>query len=153
MGEIPDGSVDMVFTSPPYNLGISSGGGLKGGTKSGKWKNAKLAQGYKTYSDDMPYSAYVTWQKQVLTSCWNKLSDEDFKKAYTSIEAYLAAKGITIDPACKDIRRISFVSYDPNLFYNKNPQVFELNTQIELVDDGLYDLHDLYPLPQIKKIP
>ena len=26
MKEIPSGSVDMVFTSPPYNLGNTSGG-------------------------------------------------------------------------------------------------------------------------------
>ena len=70
-------------------------------------------------------------------------SDEDFKKAFTAIESYLAVKGITIDPACKDIRRISFVSYDPNLFYNKNPQVFELNTQIASVTSEFEALPDL----------
>lgn len=75
MKTLPRGCVDMVFTSPPYNLGVSSGGGLKGATKSGKWKNAELAKGYETYSDDMPYADYVEWQKKVLTECWSLLSN------------------------------------------------------------------------------
>ena len=74
MENIPEGSVDLVFTSPPYNLGISSGGGLKGATKSGKWKNAALAAGYSSHRDAMPYGEYVEWQKQVLMSCWKRLS-------------------------------------------------------------------------------
>jgi modification methylase len=75
MATMPDGSVDLVVTSPPYNLGISSGGGLKGATKSGKWKSASLANGYSGYDDAMPYFEYVAWQKQVLTECWRLLSD------------------------------------------------------------------------------
>ena len=74
MKEIPEGSIDMVFTSPPYNLGISSGGGIRGGTKSGKWKNASLAKGYLSHTDAMPYKEYVDWQRDVLSCCWRLLS-------------------------------------------------------------------------------
>ena len=43
MKEIPDGSVDLVFTSPPYNLGVSSGGGFPKGTSLGlKWMKGTL---------------------------------------------------------------------------------------------------------------
>lgn len=69
-------SFDAIMFSPPYNLGTSTGGGLKGSGKSGKWKNAKLASGYDGYNDDMPRDLYVQWQKEVLTECWRLLSDD-----------------------------------------------------------------------------
>ena len=77
MKTIPDGSVDMVFTSPPYNLGVSSGGGIKSGGNSGKWKAGAtgLGKGYGDYSDDLPYEDYVEWQRSVISTCWSKLSD------------------------------------------------------------------------------
>jgi modification methylase len=77
MKEIPDGSVDMVFTSPPYNLGVSTGGGIKSGGKSGKWKKGatELGAGYGEYNDAMDYTDYVEWQKSIISTCWDKLSD------------------------------------------------------------------------------
>lgn len=85
--ELPASSVDMVFTSPPYNLGNSSGGGLhayrvghyrvnaslgsRGG--SGRWKNAALANGYGAYGDSLPHDEYVAWQRSFLTECWRLL--------------------------------------------------------------------------------
>jgi site-specific DNA-methyltransferase (adenine-specific) len=71
MKEIADGSVDLVFTSPPYNLGNNRGQYKQAG---GQWRNAKLADGYASYSDDMPRDQYVAWQKAVLTECWRLLS-------------------------------------------------------------------------------
>lgn len=78
MNEIQSNSVDLVFTSPPYNLGISTGGGIKGGGKSGKWKKGanNLGKGYKSYDDAMKYSDYIKWQKEVLRSCWRLLKND-----------------------------------------------------------------------------
>lgn len=81
--------VDMVFTSPPYNLGNTSGGGFPGkkmghyspdaGMKKrgggGKWGGGQLATGYGLHDDAMPHAAYVEWQHAVLRSCWGLLSD------------------------------------------------------------------------------
>ena len=39
-------------------------------------------------------------------------------------EAFLNATGAARDNHCKDIARIQFVSYDPNLFYNPNSITF-----------------------------
>lgn len=77
MKEIPDGSVDMVFTSPPYNLGLSTGGGIRSGANSGKWKKGavELGKGYASHSDDMPYEEYQEWQKRFLSSSFEKLSE------------------------------------------------------------------------------
>lgn len=81
--------VSLVFTSPPYNLGNTSGGGFlktrsghypqsaglakRGG--AGKWGGGSLANGYGIHSDDMPHTDYVAWQKDVLSLCWSCLGD------------------------------------------------------------------------------
>jgi site-specific DNA-methyltransferase (adenine-specific) len=76
MKAMPSNSVDMVFTSPPYNLSNLSGSGFKSDISSGKWKNAALAKGYGLHRDDMPHDDYTAWQKEVLTECWRLLKDD-----------------------------------------------------------------------------
>lgn len=58
MQEIPTGSVDLVVTSPPYNLLNSTGHGMNAG-ESGRWKNAQLKNGYEDHNDNMPHDKYV----------------------------------------------------------------------------------------------
>ena len=41
MNRIPASSVNLIVTSPPYNIRNSTGNGLKNGS-GGKWKNAAL---------------------------------------------------------------------------------------------------------------
>lgn len=65
MKEIPDGSVDLVITSPPYNLKNSTGNGMKDG-RGGKWANAALQNGYSHHDDSMPHDKYVKWQRDCL---------------------------------------------------------------------------------------
>lgn len=50
MEKIPDGAVDLVITSPPYNIKNSTGNGLKDG-RGGKWANAALQKGYANYDE------------------------------------------------------------------------------------------------------
>lgn len=61
--KLPDECIDVIVTSPPYNLLNSTGNGLKKNTKCGKWKNAAIKEGYEEYEDNLPYPAYVQWQK------------------------------------------------------------------------------------------
>ena len=75
MKEMPDKCVDLVVTSPPYNLKNSTGNGMKCG-KGGKWSNAALINGYATYSDDMPYDLYCEWQHDCLTEMMRLLKDD-----------------------------------------------------------------------------
>lgn len=81
--------VDLVFTSPPYNLGNTTGGGfpdkvlghyrkstgLSGRGGGGKWGGGELANGYGLHGDNMPHNEYVQWQHDVLRLCWAALSD------------------------------------------------------------------------------
>jgi len=66
MKKIPDGSVDLIVTSPPYNLKNSTGNGMKDG-RGGKWSNAALINGYSHYDDNMPHEKYVEWQRECLS--------------------------------------------------------------------------------------
>jgi site-specific DNA-methyltransferase (adenine-specific) len=65
MKSMPSGSVDLVVTSPPYNLKNSTGNGMKDG-RGGKWANAALLQGYSDYDDCMPHEEYNKWQHECL---------------------------------------------------------------------------------------
>jgi len=65
MKKIPDNSIDLIVTSPPYNLKNSSGNGMKNG-RGGKWPNAALMKGYSNHDDCMPHKEYVDWQIKCL---------------------------------------------------------------------------------------
>lgn len=65
MKQMPDGCVDLVITSPPYNLKNSTGNGMKDG-RGGKWSRAALMNGYEDHHDNMPHDEYVAWQKEAL---------------------------------------------------------------------------------------
>jgi len=65
MKRIPDESVDLIITSPPYNLKNSTGNGMKDG-RGGKWQNAALKNGYSHHNDCMPHPQYVKWQRDCL---------------------------------------------------------------------------------------
>lgn len=75
MKKLPDESIDLVVTSPPYNLKNSTGNGMKCG-KGGKWSNAALINGYATYDDCMPYDEYCQWQKVCLSEMFRVIKDD-----------------------------------------------------------------------------
>lgn len=75
MMDMPSNSVDLIITSPPYNLKNSTGNGMSVNTKSGKWAGAALQNGYHNYDDCMPYDKYVKWQKSCLTEMFRLIND------------------------------------------------------------------------------
>ncbi|OXU14803.1 DNA-methyltransferase [Sedimentisphaera salicampi] len=75
MQGIPDGSVGLVVTSPPYNIKNSTGNGMKDG-RGGKWKNAALIKGYQSYDDCMPYEEYVQWQRNCLNEMYRIIPED-----------------------------------------------------------------------------
>lgn len=74
MKMMPDKSVDLVVTSPPYNLKNSTGNGMKDG-RGGKWANAALQNGYANHDDCMPHDKYVKWQRNCLEEMMRVLKD------------------------------------------------------------------------------
>ena len=77
--------VDLVVTSPPYNLGAMPWAPLghwRPGVKSGsggqaKWKGGAASGdgvAYGTHSDTLPWPEYEVWQQTVLSLIWSRLS-------------------------------------------------------------------------------
>lgn len=75
MRQMPDACIDLVVTSPPYNLKNSTGNGMKDG-RGGKWKNAALVKGYSHHNDNMPHEEYVAWQRACLTEMMRLLRND-----------------------------------------------------------------------------
>lgn len=75
MRQMPDKCVDLVVTSPPYNLKNSTGNGMKDG-RGGKWASAALVNGYSDYNDNMPHQEYVEWQKKCLSEMFRLIKDD-----------------------------------------------------------------------------
>lgn len=75
--------VDLIVTSPPYNLGRNPGGvfghwkdgGIRGG--NAKWTMGLANSGidYDAAVDSMPPTQYQAWQQMVLSTAWETLSD------------------------------------------------------------------------------
>lgn len=84
---LPDASVPLFLFSPPYNLGTSSGAGMRqyghyptdaGMAQRGNssaWPGAALANGYADYDDALPPAEYQAWQRDILSECWRCLPD------------------------------------------------------------------------------
>ena len=75
MDKMPVGSIDLIVTSPPYNIKNSTGNGLKNGS-GGKWPQAALLEGYTDHDDAMPHEEYVAWQRRCLKSMMRVLRQD-----------------------------------------------------------------------------
>lgn len=75
MRTMPDNCIDLVVTSPPYNLKNSTGNGMKDG-RGGKWAGAALVNGYSHYDDNMPHDEYVEWQRNCLTEMFRLIKED-----------------------------------------------------------------------------
>lgn len=71
MATMPDESVDIVVTSPPYNMGLVPGGNGRGMYRPGASNKAgRFRDGYGLHDDAMEQAAYDEWQREVLAQCW-----------------------------------------------------------------------------------
>ena len=75
MKNFPDECIDLIVTSPPYNLKNSTGNGMKDGRGS-KWASSALREGYECYGDDMPYEDYCEWQRDCLAEMMRLIKDD-----------------------------------------------------------------------------
>jgi modification methylase len=64
MKKLPDKSVDLIITSPPYNLGKVHHTGNK------RFKS------YNKYDDNLPESDYQEWQIEILNECYRILKED-----------------------------------------------------------------------------
>jgi len=61
---------DIVFTSPPYNRGTTTGGGF-----NNRGLSQQMTESYNSYDDALPKDAYYKWQSDLLKQWWAMLSD------------------------------------------------------------------------------
>ncbi len=61
MKKLPDDSIDLIITSPPYNLGNNHHTGNKK---------------HSSYNDDIPEAEYQEWQINVLNECYRVLEQD-----------------------------------------------------------------------------
>ena len=64
MRQMPDESIKLVVTSPPYNINGGQGTSAKFG--SGKWPKTGFRKRYDGCDDRMPHAKYVAWQRECL---------------------------------------------------------------------------------------
>ena len=60
--KMPSDSVDMIFTSPPYNIGLKDR------------KDTNIAT-YDRWGDDLEYEEYCKWQVDILNECYRIVKD------------------------------------------------------------------------------
>ena len=65
MKEIPDGSVDLIVTSPPYNMNLR----IRNGKYCSRQIVKELSTKYKSFDDNLPMDEYFNFNKKVLTEC------------------------------------------------------------------------------------
>lgn len=76
MKNIPDNSIDLVVTSPPFNLNINKIKKEISKNWKGKTNNCKLQlEGYDSCQDNLPEDEYIVWQKNVLAECFRVIKD------------------------------------------------------------------------------
>jgi modification methylase len=75
MQQMPDSCLDLVVTSPPYNLKNSTGNGMKDG-RGGKWAGAALVNGYSHYNDNIPHDEYAEWQHNCLKEMFRLIKND-----------------------------------------------------------------------------
>ena len=65
MKEIPDGSVDMVFTSPPYNMNLR----IRNGKYCSRQIVKEISTKYQAFDDNLSMEDYFEFNKAVLNEC------------------------------------------------------------------------------------
>jgi len=58
--EIPDGSVDMVLTSPPYNMNLR----IRNGKYCSRQIVKEISTKYKSFDDNLPMDDYFEFNKK-----------------------------------------------------------------------------------------
>ena len=155
------GLFDAIITSPPYNLGVSSGGGFsKSGSK--RWKNeAVLAKGYGVHDDAMDPFEYGLWQKTFLLTAWNCLTDRGaiFYNHKPRVQAGQLQTPLDYNPGLP-VRQI--IIWDRGSGFNYSPTFFVPNhewiivfakPEFRLKDKKVSGKGDVWRIPFASKEP
>lgn len=160
MKAMPDKSIDIIITSPPYNLLNSTGNGLKKNTNCGKWKNAAIKNGYMEYDDNMPYSEYVDWQRQCLSEMLRLLKDDGaiFYNNKNRVQGgLLQDRGIIVkDFPLRQIiiwKRCGAINFNAGYFLPTTEQIYLICNKNFKLRKGANKFTDVWEIKQEMKNP
>jgi len=89
-----------------------------------------LAKRDELYSDPFIFAGHISVGGEGLV-LYLKINKKKHLESFLGAEKYFADKyQIIIDQSCKDVSRLRFVSYDPELYINKNPKTWEILNKI-----------------------
>ncbi|MCC8079454.1 MAG: site-specific DNA-methyltransferase [Oscillospiraceae bacterium] len=164
MRKMPAKSVDVVITSPPYNLLNSTGNGLKKNTNCGKWKNAAIKNGYGDYDDNMPYPEYISWQQECVAEMYRLIKDDGviFYNNKNRVQGGLLQdrREIVKDLPVRQIitwKRSGAINFNPGYFLPTTEQIYMIcNKPFKLVKGAnkwtdvweiKQEMHNPHPAP------
>lgn len=160
MKALPEKSIDIIITSPPYNLLNSTGNGLKKNTNCGKWKNASIKDGYKDYDDNMPYPAYIEWQKQCVAEMYRLIKDDGviFYNNKNRVQAGLLQdrREIVMDFPLRQIitwKRSGAINFNAGYFLPTTEQIYMICNKAFKLRKGANKLTDVWEIKQEMKNP
>lgn len=133
-GRSPDdidqiGEFDLVVTSPPYNLGNTTGGGF--GKKS--MSADDFADGYETHDDNMPHDEYIAWQCATLRACWERLPEHGaiFYNVKARVQAGTLIHPVRWVPPEMNLRQV--VVWDKNVAVNFSEWFYAPSHELVLI--------------------
>ncbi len=159
MNKMPVGSVDVIVTSPPYNIKNSSGNGLKDG-RGGKWKNAELIKGYSSHGDDMPHDEYVDWQRNCLHAMMRVLREDGaifYNHKWRVQNGLLQHRSDIVDgfPVRQIIiwQRSGGINFNPGYFLPTYEVIYLIAKPDFRLKEKANGFGDVWHIPQETKIP
>lgn len=160
MRALPEKSIDVIITSPPYNLLNSTGNGLKKNTKCGKWKNASIKDGYQDYDDNMSYPEYIEWQKQCVAQMYRLIKDDGviFYNNKNRVQAGLLQdrREIVKDFPIRQIitwKRSGAINFNAGYFLPTTEQIYMICNKEFKLRKGANKLTDVWEIKQEMKNP
>lgn len=87
---------------------------------------AEPAARARVYADQFVFAGHVSVSGHGL-SLYVQIDPAQHEAAFLQLEAYfLEAWSVHVDPACKDVSRLRFVSYDPAVYRNPEARLFRI---------------------------
>lgn len=153
---------EVAFTSPPYNMGLSPAGGVRGGvlTKPSKGGDGKrFREGYGINDDAMDPDEYDCWQRRVLTATFGAVEHGVFYNHRPRVEFGLSRLPMAMDFAGVPLRQIIIwdrgVGVDVNVraFCTKHEWIMLFaRATLKLVDHAASGIGDVWRIgPSIEK--
>ena len=162
MAEMPDGSVDLAITSPPYNALNSSGGGWK--NCRGKWEAASDGI-YDVHDDAMPVDEYIEWQRNCLAEMMRVVSEDGAifyfhrRRVQQDVQEDHAADILEIAPAFGFAVRQTIIwaraggfNSNPGYLLPSQEQIYLLAKPGRFRHDGLGRIPDVFHLPAVSAL-